>query len=998
MLAGGGRMKPMYIFPSPSEYRGSDQWILRKGFLRGEHLTEWWPFGRKKDEGFVYTNKNGKKFYLNSRIHQYTPIITYKFYFTEELTKWNTELPEGYEVIEDEITNIPYLVDDNNNIINETIMDDIPLEQFMSDNPEVVEILDRFPETLQRELAVERKNPQEFVEDFRNYYLTSPASNIEDSEPTVIKLSDELDKEHTIDTMSRTPQDVVDVINKEWGTEFESVKVFDPNPARYFEYAKFPADTAKPSLMVNGEILYGVARFIAALLRGDETMEVWDITRKENINEHKESKLNPELMIGDEILVLDNNQGKGASFNPPKLYTPYVVIGIKHPNKYQPSNAQTYYEIEAVDITDEERLGELVAGGGRRRLTHLYPNDTWMLRPGFLRGELNEDTEIIIKDKTHKYDKKDYEDFINYVIKELDIETPFALHVEKEPTGDYTGGTYRYKGGSERIKVRSKGRSLMDILRSIAHELVHHKQKEDGKFEGKEVVTDIPEIGGAIEDEANAIAGRLIKKYGEENEHLYESTLNEGRKNINEHKKTELSPELEVGDIIRVIDIDREVESNTLKYNIPLPEVRPEMFVSYEVVDKESNGHKSKWPWRYTLVPEGEIEITGRNPYGEKNTNIKLLYPWVYQWIYADVPMATKVDRKTISEHNQPELSPDLEEGDIIRVIGIDGEHARMPDRWGVYVVKTIKQDNATQEFYYDIVPYPEPELPDVFSLRDTLSIPDRKTLYHGDTWIYADVDRKTISEQKQEFNQPLTMGDVIRVVDVDKESTYELPTYPYDTGNASGNSLMTPHHRGRLHGDDTYPRPMKLYAVMSKSLYRTKDRDYVNPYWMLWPVDNDGKVEAVKDFHEIILTEKDTWMTIKKHHSNIPGDIEAKQKEYDDSGRSFLLQPKIVEQVMMKKVDMLKSDIITFLTNRFILSSTDYSELKDNKGNYYRIIDMKDPYEHVTLSDLIEPAIEFVSSGIKSGDFEEEDMNTALTAITNWVSLEMNQKKELVN
>ena len=112
-----------------------------------------------------------------------------------------------------------------------------------------------------------------------------------------------------------------------------------------------------------------------------------------------------------------------------------------------------------------------------------------MLRPGFLRGELNEDTEIIIKDKSHKYDKKDYEDFINYVIKELDIETPFALHVEKEPTGDYTGGTYRYKGGSERIKVRSKGRSLMDILRSIAHELVHHKQKEDGKFEGKEVVT-----------------------------------------------------------------------------------------------------------------------------------------------------------------------------------------------------------------------------------------------------------------------------------------------------------------------------------------------------------------------------------------------------------------------------------------------------------------------------------------------------------------------------
>ena len=75
----------------------------------------------------------------------------------------------------------------------------------------------------------------------------------------------------------------------------------------------------------------------------------------------------------------------------------------------------------------------------------------------------------------------------------------------------------------------------------------------------------------------------------------------------------------------------------------------------------------------------------------------------------------------------------------------------------------------------------------------------------------------------------------------------------------------------------------------MSKSLYRTKDRDYLNPYWMLWPVDKDGKVEAIKDFHEIILTEKDTWMTVKKHHSNIPGDIEAKHKEYVDSGRDII-------------------------------------------------------------------------------------------------------------
>ena len=251
-------------------------------------------------------------------------------------------------------------------------------------------------------------------------------------------------------------------------------------------------------------------------------------------------------------------------------------------------------------------------------------------------------------------------------------------------------------------------------------------------------------------------------------------------------------------------------------------------------------------------------------------------------WIYDEV------DRKTLSEHNQPGLSPDLEVDDIIRVIDVDGEHARMPERWGVYKVKDIKQDNATQEFYYDIVPYPEPELPDSDYMRDhmeTWGHPNRKTLYWGDTWIPADVpmatgvDRLTLNEHKEELNQPLTMGDVIRVVDVDKENEYKL-VYP------SGKPTTV--SRGMLHGEDTYPTSMGLYAVMSKSLYRTNDIGYLHPYWMLWPVDDDGKVLPIKDFHEIILTDKDMWMTVKKHIPNIPGDIEAKQKEYDDSGRNI--------------------------------------------------------------------------------------------------------------
>ena len=52
---------------------------------------------------------------------------------------------------------------------------------------------------------------------------------------------------------------------------------------------------------------------------------------------------------------------------------------------------------------------------------------------------------------------------------------------------------------------------------------------------------------------------------------------------------------------------------------------------------------------------------------------IKRLY-WGDTWIYADIPMANKVDRKTISEHTQAEINPELMVGDEILVVEKDPE------------------------------------------------------------------------------------------------------------------------------------------------------------------------------------------------------------------------------------------------------------------------------------------------------------------------------------
>ena len=75
----------------------------------------------------------------------------------------------------------------------------------------------------------------------------------------------------------------------------------------------------------------------------------------------------------------------------------------------------------------------------------------------------------------------------------------------------------------EEIKVYGKNRALVDICRSLCHELVHCSQDEKGELVGV-----IRDAGGEIEDEANARAGELIKLFAKSNpqrKSIYESIL-----------------------------------------------------------------------------------------------------------------------------------------------------------------------------------------------------------------------------------------------------------------------------------------------------------------------------------------------------------------------------------------------------------------------------------------------------------------------------------------
>jgi hypothetical protein len=114
--------------------------------------------------------------------------------------------------------------------------------------------------------------------------------------------------------------------------------------------------------------------------------------------------------------------------------------------------------------------------------------------------------------------KKKLNDFVKFVKNELNIKDIPTISIQNNRNGLKTTANYDYTKENKIIKVCSKNRALVDVMRSLAHELVHHKQWEDGRLKGPKP----PDIGGEIEDEANAKAGQYIKMFAKIDETIYD--------------------------------------------------------------------------------------------------------------------------------------------------------------------------------------------------------------------------------------------------------------------------------------------------------------------------------------------------------------------------------------------------------------------------------------------------------------------------------------------
>ena len=109
--------------------------------------------------------------------------------------------------------------------------------------------------------------------------------------------------------------------------------------------------------------------------------------------------------------------------------------------------------------------------------------------------------------------------FLPFAKEKIGFEHPPKLFLrgDSKNAQNPLGKTAFYDPGAKSVTLYITGRHPKDVMRSLSHELVHHKQYENDELSGV-----IPDIGGPIEDEANAFAGRYIKMYAKKgNPHIY---------------------------------------------------------------------------------------------------------------------------------------------------------------------------------------------------------------------------------------------------------------------------------------------------------------------------------------------------------------------------------------------------------------------------------------------------------------------------------------------
>lgn len=111
--------------------------------------------------------------------------------------------------------------------------------------------------------------------------------------------------------------------------------------------------------------------------------------------------------------------------------------------------------------------------------------------------------------------KTDIVNFVKFTCDYLKLKSlPKIKFVSKPIKNVHAVSFAAFSPDEPKIMLYIKNRHILDVFRSLAHELVHYKQSlEKSNLDGA--------TGSVDENEANAVAGQIMRLYGKQHQQLY---------------------------------------------------------------------------------------------------------------------------------------------------------------------------------------------------------------------------------------------------------------------------------------------------------------------------------------------------------------------------------------------------------------------------------------------------------------------------------------------
>jgi len=111
---------------------------------------------------------------------------------------------------------------------------------------------------------------------------------------------------------------------------------------------------------------------------------------------------------------------------------------------------------------------------------------------------------------------KEVANFLRFACDELKIGSLPKIEFISDPIqNEHSNSFAAFSPSENKIYLYVKGRHILDIFRSLAHELTHYKQslENDKELDGS--------TGSYHENEANAVAGQIMRKFNKKHPELF---------------------------------------------------------------------------------------------------------------------------------------------------------------------------------------------------------------------------------------------------------------------------------------------------------------------------------------------------------------------------------------------------------------------------------------------------------------------------------------------